>query len=78
LLLLDLALRRDSPARLAPFLFVQAILEWGVRSNPRMRHDVWFSGAVTVVLVALFIALWLSRRRGAEAASAIGEPVSSR
>lgn len=61
--LLELGLRQDSPGRLAPFLFVPAVLEWGLRADRSTLADIPRLSALIVVVVSLSVAYWLSLRK---------------
>jgi drug/metabolite transporter (DMT)-like permease len=61
--LLELALRQESPGRLAPFLFVQAIVEWALRANRSTFADIPRLGAFTVVVASLSVAYWCAQRK---------------
>lgn len=60
--LLELGLRRDSPGRLAPVLFLQALLEWAARANRDSFTDIRHLGPALVVLAAVSAAFWLAPR----------------
>jgi drug/metabolite transporter (DMT)-like permease len=70
--LLELGLRQDSPGRLAPFLFVQALLEWGIRANRATLADIPRLGALFVVVASLCVAYWCSQRKGRTRATVAG------
>ena len=62
LCLLDLGLRRESPALLAPFLFVQTLVEVLLRFGLRGLRDPAVVPGLTLTVVAVSIAWWLQRR----------------
>jgi hypothetical protein len=68
LCLMDLGLRRDTAARLAPFLFLQVVIEEALRTGPRMLRDTAASGGIILTLIALSLALLFSRRPAAQVA----------
>jgi drug/metabolite transporter (DMT)-like permease len=61
--LLELGLRQDSPGRLAPFLFVQAVLEWGLGANRATLTHVADIAAVFLMLASMSVALWYSQQK---------------
>ena len=69
LYLLDLSVRRESTACLAPFLYIQVLIEAGLRIGRGFAHQTYSEVGAALTLAALATAYLGLRRQSPEAAS---------